>query len=109
MYRIPSAKENIIMKVPQKIPIYTFSATLGHNGISIMIFLRHLLSSVFSPALGHHIFSSALPLCCTWGYIVYLNTDNNNFRAVNATLGGKYTKYCPLNYGSNEFNGHPLS
>ena len=43
MYRIPSAKENIIIEVPQKIPIKTFSATLGHNVIFIMIFLRHLL------------------------------------------------------------------
>ena len=41
MYRIPSAEENIIMEVPQKIPIYACSATLDHNGISIIIFLRH--------------------------------------------------------------------
>ena len=40
MYRIQSAEENIIMEVPQKIQIYTFSATLGNNGISIIIFNR---------------------------------------------------------------------
>ena len=40
MYCIPSAEENIIMEMPQKIPIYTFSATLGHNGISILIFFK---------------------------------------------------------------------
>ena len=38
MYCIPSAAENIIMEMPQKIRIYTFSAALGHNGISIIIF-----------------------------------------------------------------------
>ena len=36
MYRIPSAQENITMEVPQKIQIYTFSATLGH----IIIFFK---------------------------------------------------------------------
>ena len=35
-----SATENIMMKVPQKIPIYTFSATLAYNGIFIIIFVR---------------------------------------------------------------------
>ena len=40
MYRIPSAEENIAMEVPQKIGIYTFSATVGDNGISIMIFFK---------------------------------------------------------------------
>ena len=43
IHQFPSAKENIIMKEPQNIPIYTFSATLGHNISSIIIFLRHLL------------------------------------------------------------------
>ena len=37
MYRIPSAEENIFMEVPQKIPIYTFSATLGHNYIDSVL------------------------------------------------------------------------
>ena len=39
MYHIPSAEENIMMEMPQKISIYTLSAALGHNGISIIIFL----------------------------------------------------------------------
>ena len=43
MFRISSATENIIMEVPQKILILTFSATLAYNGIYITIFLRHLL------------------------------------------------------------------
>ena len=37
---ISIATENIIMEVPQKILIKTFSATLAYNGISITIFLR---------------------------------------------------------------------
>ena len=40
MYCIPSAEENIMMEMLQKIPNYTFSATLGHNGISIIIFFK---------------------------------------------------------------------
>ena len=49
MYHIPSAKENIIMEVPQKIPIHTFSATLGHNGIFVIIFFKALtLECIFS-------------------------------------------------------------
>ena len=39
MYCIPSATENILMEVPQKIRIYTFSVTLAYNGISITIFV----------------------------------------------------------------------
>ena len=31
---------NIIMEVPQKILIYTFSVALSYNGISIIIFLK---------------------------------------------------------------------
>ena len=62
MFCIPSATENIIMKVPQKILNKTFSATLAYNGISIRIFLSHLLSSVFSSTLGLQIFSEALPV-----------------------------------------------
>ena len=38
MYCIPSDEENITMKVAQKVLIYTFSATLDHNGISNKIF-----------------------------------------------------------------------
>ena len=44
MYRIPSAEQNIIMEMPQKIRIYTFSAALGHDGISIIIFNRPSLA-----------------------------------------------------------------
>ena len=36
MYRIPITEENIIMEMPQKIRIYTFSAALGLNGISMV-------------------------------------------------------------------------
>ena len=56
MYRIPSAKENITMEVPQKIQIYTFSATLGRNGISIIIFLMApALECIFSGTWSSHI------------------------------------------------------
>ena len=40
MYRISSATENIIMEVPQKIPISAFSATLAYIGIPITIFFK---------------------------------------------------------------------
>ena len=46
MYHISSAKENIIAEVPQKIPIYTFSATLGAPA----------LECIFSGTLSSHIF-----------------------------------------------------
>ena len=42
IYCISSATENIIMEVPQKIPIYTFSVALAYNGISIVIFLNRV-------------------------------------------------------------------
>ena len=38
MYCISSAAENIIMDVPQKIPISAFSAKLAYNGIYIINF-----------------------------------------------------------------------
>ena len=38
MFCIPSAEENIIIEMPQKIQIKTFSAALDHNGISTIIF-----------------------------------------------------------------------
>ena len=58
MYCIPSAEENIIMVVPQKILIYTFFATLGHNGISIIIFFKPLaLECIFSGTSSSDIFS----------------------------------------------------
>ena len=41
--KVETGTENIIKEVPQKIPIYTFSATLAHNGISIIIIFRLLL------------------------------------------------------------------
>ena len=63
MYRIPSAEENIIMEVPQKILIYTFSATLGHIGSSNIIFFKApALECIFSYTLSNQIFSAALPL-----------------------------------------------
>ena len=65
MYRIPSAKENIIMAMPQKIPIYTFSATLGHNGISIIIFFK-------APALECIVSG-------TWSSDIFFGTTSNNF------------------------------
>ena len=40
MYRISSTTENILLEVPQKIPISTFSATNAYNVISIIIFLK---------------------------------------------------------------------
>ena len=61
-YFISSATENIIMKVHQKILIYTFSATLAFIKISIIIFLSHLIYSVFSKTLDLQIFSEAFPL-----------------------------------------------
>ena len=38
MYTILGAAENIIIEVPQKIPMYAFSATLAFNGIYIIIY-----------------------------------------------------------------------
>ena len=38
MYRIPSAKENIIIDVPQKIPIYMFSVALAFSETNFLIF-----------------------------------------------------------------------
>ena len=40
MYCISSATESVIMEVPQKIPIYIFSAALAHNKVSFLIFLN---------------------------------------------------------------------
>ena len=46
MFSIPSAKDNIIMEVPQKILIYTFSATPAVSGIYLMDLFR------FCPKFG---------------------------------------------------------
>ena len=43
MYCICSITENIIIEVPQKIPISAFSASNDYNFISIIISLNHLL------------------------------------------------------------------
>ena len=40
IYCISSATEHIIMEVPQKIPIYTFSVALAYNGTFIVILLK---------------------------------------------------------------------
>ena len=40
IYFISSATENIIMAVPQKIPINMFSVALAYNGVSIAILLK---------------------------------------------------------------------
>ena len=57
MFRITSAEENIIMEMPQKIRIQTFSAALGHNSISIMIFsLAPALECIFSDTWFSDIF-----------------------------------------------------
>ena len=40
IYCISSATENIVMEVPEKISIYTFSVALAYNEISIIIFLK---------------------------------------------------------------------
>ena len=37
---ISSAKESIILEVPQNTPSYMFSVALGNNGISIIIFVK---------------------------------------------------------------------
>ena len=37
---ISRAAENIILQVPQKMPIYTFLVALSFNGMSIIIFER---------------------------------------------------------------------
>ena len=63
MFRIPSAEEKIIMEMPQKIRIQTFSAALGHKGISIIIFSS-------SPAL-ECIFSD------TWSSDIFFGTTSN--------------------------------
>ena len=60
MFWVLSATEYIIMEVSQKIPIYTYSATLAFNGISIIIYLR---TPVYSETLGLEVYSVTLPLC----------------------------------------------
>ena len=62
MYRISSATAIIIMEVPQQLLIYAFSVTLAYYGISITVFVRHLLQSVFSTTLDLQRFSEAQPL-----------------------------------------------
>ena len=50
-------QKNIIMKVPHKIPIYIFSATLGQNDISNIIFFKApALACIFSDTWSSDIF-----------------------------------------------------
>ena len=57
MYHMPNAKKNIIMKVPHKIPIYTFYVTLGQNDISNVIFFKApALECIFSDTWSSDIF-----------------------------------------------------
>ena len=69
MHHIPSTEENITMIVPQKITIYAFSATLGHNGIFIIIFFKPpSLECIFSTTWSLYILSSfyECPGICEW-------------------------------------------
>ena len=62
MYCISSVTDNIKMEVPHKILIYTFSATLAYNGISItIVFKAPALECIFCN-IGLQVFSEVIPL-----------------------------------------------
>ena len=62
MYRIPSAEENIIMEMPQKkTNLHIFCGTWPKWYFHYNIFKAPDLECIWS-ALGHNIFSLALPL-----------------------------------------------
>ena len=58
MYCVSSATENIVMEASQNILIYTYSAALAYNAISIMIMIMIM---IYSETPGLKIYSKALP------------------------------------------------
>ena len=97
MYCISSVIENVIIKMSENIPIYSYYVTIAYNGIFIIMYLKTpALDSIFSDTWSWSIFFLSMKNLYTGVHIAVVKTVFNHDACAHSNIFLIITLPCVL-------------